>query len=131
MKFRFAKTLVSLVALTLLGSCTTRYQDLLRDRDTEIRNLNGRVSALSAEKDDLERQLANQRDAARTGSNGGAARKQSERQIVDAVGLYGSGCFRIRFRRRLFSRQKILAVPERQHASLVTDSVKRATGSSS
>ena len=61
MKFRFAKTLVSLVALTLLGSCTTRYQDLLRDRDTEIRNLNGRVSALSAEKDDLERQLANQR----------------------------------------------------------------------
>ena len=61
MKFRFAKTLVSLVALTLLGSCTTRYQDLLRDRDTEIRNLNGRVSALSAEKDDLERQLTNQR----------------------------------------------------------------------
>ncbi len=60
MKFRFAKTLVSLVALTLLGSCTTRYQDLLRDRDAEIRNLNGKVAALSAEKDDLERQLANQ-----------------------------------------------------------------------
>lgn len=60
MKFRFAKSLVSLVALTLLGSCTTRYQDLLRDRDAEIRNLNGKVAALSAEKDDLERQLANQ-----------------------------------------------------------------------
>lgn len=61
MKFRFAKMLVTIVALSVLGSCTSRYQDLLRDRDTEIRNLNGKVSALSAEKDDLERQLAGSR----------------------------------------------------------------------
>jgi chemotaxis protein MotB len=61
MKFRFAKMLVTIVALSVLGSCTSRYQDLLRDRDTEIRNLNGKLSALSAEKDDLERQLAGSR----------------------------------------------------------------------
>lgn len=63
MQFRSAKLLVTLVALSMLGSCTSRYQDLLRDRDNEIRTLNGRVAALRAEKDDLERQMANEKSA--------------------------------------------------------------------
>ena len=51
MQFRSIKMLVSLVALTLLGSCTSRYQDLLRDRDAEIRNLNGSLASMRAQKD--------------------------------------------------------------------------------
>lgn len=50
-----------LAAATLLGSCTTRYQDLLRSRDADIRELSGRVAALRAENEDLERQLAQER----------------------------------------------------------------------
>ena len=61
MQFRSFTLLVSLGALTLLGSCTTRYQDLLRDRDAQIRDLNGRVAALRAEKEELERQMTQER----------------------------------------------------------------------
>ena len=50
-----------LAAAATLGSCTTRYQDLLRDRDAEIRELNGRVAALRAENEDLARQLGEAR----------------------------------------------------------------------
>jgi chemotaxis protein MotB len=63
MQFRSIKMLVSLAALTLLGGCTSRYQDLLRDRDAEIRNLNGSLASLRAQKDDLERQMASERSA--------------------------------------------------------------------
>ncbi len=63
MQFRFAKTLTMFTALYFLCSCTTRHQDLLRDRDNEIRNLTSRVAALRAEKDDLERQLTSERTA--------------------------------------------------------------------
>ncbi|MGE3172967.1 MAG: flagellar motor protein MotB [Planctomycetota bacterium] len=61
MKVRTVPLLVSLIVLSLLGGCTTRYQDLLRDRDAQIRDLNGRLAAARAEKDDLERQLSAQR----------------------------------------------------------------------
>lgn len=40
--------------MLLLGSCTARYQDLLRDRDMQIRELNTRVSDLRAANADLE-----------------------------------------------------------------------------
>src|SRR5262245_65450297 len=64
MHFRSVLAVITLAALSLLGSCTTRYQDLLRDRDATIRELNGRVAALRAEKDDLERQVSNGKVAA-------------------------------------------------------------------
>ncbi len=79
MKFRSAKMIVTFVALSVLGSCTSRYQDLLRDRDTEIRNLNGKISALSAEKDDLERQMAGSRTpAAPVAENAGFEESRTE-----------------------------------------------------
>lgn len=65
MQFRSLLLVVSFAALSLFGSCTTKYQDLLRDRDSQIRELNGRVAALRAEKDDLERQLTTERAAPR------------------------------------------------------------------
>jgi flagellar motor protein MotB len=55
MQFRSLVISVALAALPMLGSCTTRYQDLLRDRDAQIRELNGRIAALRAEKEELER----------------------------------------------------------------------------
>jgi flagellar motor protein MotB len=61
MRFRSFVMIVCLAALSLFGSCTTRYQDLLRDRDSQIRELNGRVAALQGEKADLERQLVSER----------------------------------------------------------------------
>src|SRR5262245_65636660 len=64
MHFRSVLAVIMLAALSLLGSCTTRYQDLLRDRDATIREPNGRVAALRAEKDDLERQVSNGKVAA-------------------------------------------------------------------
>lgn len=63
MLFRKFTAIVSIAALSLLGSCTSRYQDLLRDRDAQIRELNGRVASLRSEKEDLERQM-NERKAA-------------------------------------------------------------------
>lgn len=61
MMFRSFRALVVLSCLALLGSCTTRYQDLLRDRDTQIRELSGRLAMLQGEKEDLERVLASER----------------------------------------------------------------------
>ena len=61
MRLRSILVLATLLASTMLGSCTTRYQDLLRDRDAQIRELSGRVAVLQGEKDDLERMLASER----------------------------------------------------------------------
>ncbi len=61
MQFRSFLLIVSFAALSMFGSCTTQYQDLLRDRDSQIRELNGRVASLRAEKEDLERQLTTER----------------------------------------------------------------------
>src|SRR5262249_57744854 len=63
MLFRKFTAIVSLAALSLLGSCTSQYQNLLRERDQEIRELNGRVASLRSEKEDLERQLTTERAA--------------------------------------------------------------------
>jgi chemotaxis protein MotB len=56
MLFRSILVLTSLAALPFLGSCTARYQDLLRDRDSTIRELNGRIARLQAQNDDLQKQ---------------------------------------------------------------------------
>ncbi|MFO1051392.1 MAG: OmpA family protein [Planctomycetota bacterium] len=41
--------------LLVAGGCATRYQDLLRDRDSEIRDLQARLASAKAESEDLRR----------------------------------------------------------------------------
>lgn len=61
MQFHKSIALLTLAAVSLFGSCTTRYQDLLRDRDAQIRELNGRVAQLRQEKEELEARSADAR----------------------------------------------------------------------
>jgi len=51
-------------ALMSLSSCTARYQDLLRDRDAQITDLQGEIADLRATNADLERAEKAARDAA-------------------------------------------------------------------
>ena len=95
MRFR-SFLILSLVALPMLGSCTTRYQDLLRDRDSTIRELRGQNAALRANNDELERQLASSRSesdqlrtrpaTAQPESAGTASRLQAELEGDASVG---------------------------------------------
>lgn len=59
MNFRKATLLfLSLVTASLGTSCTARYQELLRDRDDRIQALNGDVSRLRGENEELRNRLA-------------------------------------------------------------------------
>ena len=58
MKFRKAFLILSLVATSVVTSCTTRYQDMLRDRDEQIRSLNGDLARMRGENDELQRRLS-------------------------------------------------------------------------
>lgn len=60
MKFRKAFLLLMLAAASTATSCTTRYQEMLRDRDDRIRSLNGDINRLRGENDELTRQLSAQ-----------------------------------------------------------------------
>ena len=53
MKARLLTAIAACMALGVLSGCTTRYQDLLRDRDAQIREYNARMAQLRAEHDDL------------------------------------------------------------------------------
>jgi len=58
MKFRKAFLILSLIATSLATSCTTRYQDMLRDRDDRIRALNGDIARLRGENEELQNRLS-------------------------------------------------------------------------
>lgn len=58
MKFRKAFLIFSLVAASMATSCTTRYQEMLTDRDEQIRSLNGDLARLRGENDELQRRLS-------------------------------------------------------------------------
>ena len=58
MMFRKTLLLFATAAMMLLPSCTARYQDMLREKDSRIRELNGEVARLRGENDDLQRRLA-------------------------------------------------------------------------
>ena len=58
MKFRKAFLILSLVAASMATSCTTRYQEMLRDRDDRIRALNGDIARLRGENEELQNRLA-------------------------------------------------------------------------
>lgn len=58
MKFRRSFLILSLVFASLATSCTTRYQEMLTDRDEQIRSLNGDLARLRGENDELQRRLS-------------------------------------------------------------------------
>ncbi|MCC7061284.1 MAG: OmpA family protein [Planctomycetes bacterium] len=66
MLFRKTILLLSVVAFSFMTSCTTRYQDMLRERDERIRELSGDVARLRGENEELQRREAQARDAAAT-----------------------------------------------------------------
>ena len=55
MLFRKSILFLSLVLSSMATSCTTRYQDMLRERDATIRELSGHVARLRGENDELQR----------------------------------------------------------------------------
>ena len=55
MLFRKSILVLSLVLSSMATSCTTRYQDMLRERDERIRELSGQVAHLRGENDELQR----------------------------------------------------------------------------
>ncbi len=57
MKFRRSFLFLSLLAASMATSCTTRYQEMLRERDERIRELSGDVARLRGENDELQRRL--------------------------------------------------------------------------
>ncbi|MEC8651852.1 MAG: OmpA family protein [Planctomycetota bacterium] len=58
MKLRKVSLLLSLAAASLGTSCTARYQDMLRDRDEQIQALNGDVSRLRGENEELRNRMS-------------------------------------------------------------------------
>lgn len=58
MLFRKTILLLSVVAFSFMTSCTTRYQDMLRERDERIRELSGDVARLRGENEELQRREA-------------------------------------------------------------------------
>lgn len=60
MTFRKTLLMFAAAAITVLPSCTARYEDMLRERDGRIRDLNGEVARLRGENDDLQRRLTAQ-----------------------------------------------------------------------
>jgi len=55
MLFRKTILFLSAVVFSLLTSCTTRYQDMLRERDERIRELSGDVARMRGENEELQR----------------------------------------------------------------------------
>jgi len=66
-KFRSFLALVTVLSALPLSGCASRYQDLLRDRDQQIRELQGSVAQLKAANEDLERQKATVAEEAKKG----------------------------------------------------------------
>jgi chemotaxis protein MotB len=66
MLIRKSILLLSLVIAASAASCTTRYQDMLRERDDRIRELSGDNARLRTENDELQRRPAAPVDAAAT-----------------------------------------------------------------
>lgn len=83
----FRKTILffSIVAVSSLTSCTTRYQDMLRDRDEQIRALSGDVARLRGENDELQRRSVAPAEATATPKNDGAKTGEKD-ELQAAVG---------------------------------------------
>jgi flagellar motor protein MotB len=79
----FRKTILFLfiAAVTSAAGCTTRYQDMLRERDERIRELSGDVARLRTENDELLR-----RDVAPQPVPASSSRDSEIDEVQDAVG---------------------------------------------
>lgn len=61
MSLRSVLLLCTAALMLSAGGCATRYQDLLRDRDAEIRDLKSKLANTRSENEDLSRRLADAR----------------------------------------------------------------------
>jgi len=86
MLFRKTILFLSAVVFSLLTSCTTRYQDMLRERDARIRELSGDVARMRGENEELQRReqgaLANATATPKRDENSGEL-NQLQRDIGD------------------------------------------------
>src|SRR5688500_12314093 len=75
---------IPVIALLALGSsgCTAKYQDLLRDRDSQIRDLNGRLAEMRATNADLERMSKEAREA---GDAGKTAKRAENPGVIERL----------------------------------------------
>lgn len=58
MSFRKSILVLSALAMSMFASCTTRYQDMLRERDQSIRDLNTEAARMRSEIEELQRREA-------------------------------------------------------------------------
>ncbi|MFY9343879.1 MAG: OmpA family protein [Planctomycetota bacterium] len=84
MSIRKSLLLLSLVVSSLATGCTTRYQDMLRERDERIRELSGEVATLRGENADLQA-----RPTAPAPANAAAARPESPSMINELQNAVG------------------------------------------
>lgn len=87
MKFTKSTLLLVFAAASLLASCTTRYQDMLRQRDENIRDLNGEVARLRGENDELQRRLTTRPEP----SNAAAPRSEPASLLTELQNDIGDG----------------------------------------
>ena len=86
--------LFSFVTILLLGAgCTTRYQDMLRERDGRIRELNGEVARLRGENDDLLRREQAAQIALQEASVNRSSVDPSSREIGETQRMVGDDAF--------------------------------------
>lgn len=78
MLIRKSILLLSLALAATATSCTTRYQDMLRERDDRIRELSGDNARLRVENDELQRRPAAPVEAA-------AAPKSDDPSLIDGI----------------------------------------------
>lgn len=89
MLFRKSMLILSLVLSSLATGCTTRYQDMLRDRDERIRELSGQVAHLRGENEDLLRRSSSS-SAAAPQATPASARSESPSLVSDVQNEVGS-----------------------------------------
>jgi flagellar motor protein MotB len=79
----------TVVIVIALPGCTAKYQDLLHDRDQQIRELNGRVADLRAENENLARKGRENESALegmRTAKPSEASDQSAERRLTNELG---------------------------------------------
>ena len=85
MKSIWARSLVLLVGLAMLPSCTAKYQQLLRDKDDKIRELYTQVAELTATNQDLDARERGARARVSTLEQRLAARQSGGGSKLDAL----------------------------------------------
>lgn len=90
MLFRKSLFVFSIVLASLATSCTTRYQDMLKERDERIRELSGDVARLKGENDDLLRRSSQpaQPTEATTPKQDPSIAEQLQRELGDGVDVW-------------------------------------------